>query len=279
MRGFDVIEGSSVYDSGIRRSKALEELIEAYRYRHLIFQLVRRDVLTRYKRSILGVAWTMLNPLGMMLVLTVAFSQLFGGTRAYPAYVITGLVAWNFFAQTTNAAMNQMVWGGGLLSRIYFPRTVFVLSSIGTGLVNLLLSMVPLVIVLIITGTPIRTAVIFLPVAIIALAAFSLGVGLLISTWAIYYYDVAEMYQIVLTAWMYLTPIIYPAEIVPESVRIWLFTLNPMYHLVGLIRSPLYAGEFPEISQIAVALGIAILTLVSGWIVFSRKSDEFAYRV
>ncbi len=274
-----MIEGTSVYDSGIRRSKAVEELIEAYRYRHLIFQLVRRDVLTRYKRSILGVAWTMLNPLGMMLVLTVAFSQLFGGTRAYPAYVITGLVAWNFFAQTTNAAMNQMVWGGGLLSRIYFPRTVFVLSSIGTGLVNLLLSMVPLVIVLIITGTPIRTAVIFLPVAIIALAAFSLGVGLLISTWAIYYYDVAEMYQIVLTAWMYLTPIIYPAEIVPESVRIWLFTLNPMYHLVGLIRTPLYAGEFPEISQIAVALGIAILTLVSGWIVFSRKSDEFAYRV
>ena len=274
-----MIEGTSVYDSGIRRSKAVEELIEAYRYRHLIFQLVRRDVLTRYKRSILGVAWTMLNPLGMMLVLTVAFSQLFGGTRAYPAYVITGLVAWNFFAQTTNAAMNQMVWGGGLLSRIYFPRTVFVLSSIGTGLVNLLLSMVPLVIVLIITGTPIRMAVIFLPVAIIALAAFSLGVGLLISTWAIYYYDVAEMYQIVLTAWMYLTPIIYPESIIPEPLRIWLFTLNPMYHLVGLIRSSLYAGEFPEISQIAVALGIAILTLVSGWIVFTRKSDEFAYRV
>ena len=231
-----MIEGTSVYDSGIRRSKAVEELIEAYRYRHLIFQLVRRDVLTRYKRSILGVAWTMLNPLGMMLVLTVAFSQLFGGTRAYPAYVITGLVAWNFFAQTTNAAMNQMVWGGGLLSRIYFPRTVFVLSSIGTGLVNLLLSMVPLVIVLILTGTPIRAAVIFLPLAIIALAAFSLGVGLLISTWAIYYYDVAEMYQIVLTAWMYLTPIIYPESIIPEPLRIWLFTLNPMYHLVGLIR-------------------------------------------
>lgn len=274
-----MIEETVVYDSGIRRSKAFEELIEVYRYRHLIFQLVRRDVLTRYKRSILGVAWTMLNPLGMMLVLTVAFSQLFGGTRAYPAYVITGLVAWNFFAQTTNAAMNQMVWGGGLISRIYFPRTVFVLSSIGTGIVNFLLSMVPLVIVLILTGTPIRISVIFLPVAVIALAAFSLGVGLLISTWAIYYYDVAEMYQIVLTAWMYLTPIIYPAEIIPESVRIWLFTLNPMYHLVGLIRNPLYAGEFPEISQIAAALGIAFLTLVLGWILFSRKSDEFAYRV
>jgi ABC-2 type transport system permease protein len=274
-----VIKGTWIYDSGIKRSKALEELIEAYRYRNLIAQLVRRDVLTRYKRSVLGVAWTMLNPLGMMLVLTIAFSQLFGGTRAYPAYVLSGLIAWNFFSQTTTAGINQMVWGGGLLSRIYIPRTVFVLSSIGTGIVNLLLSMVPLIIVLLITGTPIRAAVLFLPVAIVALAAFSLGVGLLISTWAIYYYDVAEMYQIALTAWMYLTPIIYPAEIVPESMRIWLFTLNPMYHLVGLFRSPLYAGEFPEVSQIAAALGIAILTLVAGWIVFSRKSDEFAYRV
>jgi ABC-type polysaccharide/polyol phosphate export permease len=275
----NLIEGTSVYDSGIKRSKAVEELLEAYRYRHLIFQLVRRDVLTRYKRSILGVAWTMLNPLGMMLVLSIAFSQIFGSTRAYPAYVLTGLIAWNFFAQTTNAAMNQMVWGGGLMSRIYFPRTVFVLSSTGTGLVNLLLSMVPLILLLLITGTPITIAIVYLPAAFLALSAFSLGVGLLISTWAIYYYDVAEMYQIVLTAWMYLTPIIYPPEIVPEAARIWLFTLNPMYHLVLLFRIPLYNGEFPEIRQSIVALGIAFITLALGWIIFSRKSDEFAYRV
>lgn len=274
-----MIEGTSIYDSDLKRSKALEELLEAYRYRHLIFQLVRRDVLTRYKRSILGVAWTMLNPLGMMIVLSVAFSQLFGGTRAYPAYVLTGLVAWNFFAQTTNASMNQMVWGGALLSRIYFPRTVFVLSSIGTGLVNLLLSLVPLVIVVLITGTPIRPAILFLPVAIVALVGFSLGVGLLISALAVYYYDVAEMYQIILTAWMYLTPIIYPPEIVPESARLWLFTLNPMYHLVELFRSPIYRGELPLPNQIIAGLGVALIMLIVGWIFFTRRSDEFAYRV
>ena len=275
----DVIEDIPIYDSGLKRSKAIEEVIEAYRYRHLIFQLVRRDVLTRYKRSILGVAWTMLNPLGMMLVLTVAFSQLFGGTRAYPAYVLTGLVVWNFFSQTTTSSMNQMVWGGGLLGKIFIPRTVFVLSSIGTGFVNLTLSLVPLVVVLLITGTPIRLTILFLPISILSLIAFSLGVGLLLSTWAIYFYDVTEMYQIFLTAWMYLTPIIYPEEIVPDGVRTWLFTLNPMYHLVGIFREPLYNGTIPDVRQLVGALGLSILVLAAGWIIFARRSDEFAYRV
>jgi len=274
-----IINDTPIYDSSQKLSRAVEEIVGAYRYRHLIFQLIRRDVLTRYKRSILGVAWTMLNPLGMMIVLTIAFSQLFGGTRAYPAYVLTGLVVWNFFSQTTTSAMNQMVWGGGLLSKIYIPRTVFVLSSIGTGLVNLLLSIIPLVFVLLITGTPLRLPVLFLPVSIFALAAFSLGIGLLLSTWAIYFYDVTEMYQIALTAWMYLTPIIYPAEIVPESVRVWLFTLNPMYYLVSVFRAPLYEGSIPPINQILVAVGLSILILAAGWIIFTRKSDEFAYRV
>jgi ABC-type polysaccharide/polyol phosphate export permease len=274
-----VAEGVPYYDSGVKRSKAIEEIVEAYRYRHLIVQLVRRDVLTRYKRSVLGIAWTMLNPLGMMLVLTIAFSQLFGGTRAYPAYVLSGLIAWNFFAQTTTAGINQMVWGGGLLSRIYIPRTVFVLSSIGTGMVNLLLSMVPLIIVLLLTGTPIQFSILFLPISILALAAFSLGVGLIISTWAIYYYDVAEMYQIVLTAWMYLTPIIYPESIIPETLQTWLFKFNPMYHLVLLFRAPLYGGILPSLTDIAAGLGIGIIVLAVGWLIFSQRSDEFAYRV
>ena len=268
-----------VYDSGVKRSKALEELIEAYRYRHLIFQLVRRDVLTRYKRSFLGVAWTMLNPLGMMLVLTVAFSQIFQSTRAYPAYVLTGLIAWNFFSQTTMASMSQMVWGGSLLGKIYVPRTVFVLSSVGTGLVNVLLSIIPLMIVLLITGTPLRWTILFAPLAIFCLTAFSLGVGLLLSTWAIYFYDVTEMYQIVLTAWLYLTPIIYPEEIIPEALRKWLFTLNPMYHLIDMFRGPIYEGTLPDINRMVVAFGISILVLAIGWIVFARRSDEFAYRI
>jgi len=274
-----MVDNVEVYDSAKTRWKALEEFVQAAKYRSLILQLIRRDILSRYKRSVLGVAWTMLNPLGMMLVLTIAFSQLFSGTRAYSSYVLSGLIAWTFFAQTTTISMTQMVWGGALLSRIYIPRTVFALSSIGTGLVNITLSLVPLIAVMLFTGAPLRLSAFFLPISMLLLALFALGVGLLISTLAVYFPDVAEMYQIVLMAWMYLTPIIYPEEIIPEAYRTFLFTFNPMYHLVTLFRQPLYEGIVPSINRIGAAAAIAVLMFVIGWAIFSEKSDEFAYRV
>jgi ABC-type polysaccharide/polyol phosphate export permease len=101
-----------VYDSGQLIPHALQELLEALHYRNLLYQLVRRDILTRYKRSILGVAWTMLNPLGIMLILSFVFSHVFGQTRSYPAYILSGLMVWNFFSQCTFGAMNSLVWGG-----------------------------------------------------------------------------------------------------------------------------------------------------------------------
>jgi ABC-2 type transport system permease protein len=109
--------------------------------------------------------------------------------------------------------------------------------------------------------------------------AFSLGIGLLLSTWAIYFYDVTEMYQIFLTAWMYLTPIIYPEEIIPENLRTFLFTLNPMYHLLRMFREPIYNGTIPDLRELIGTIGMSILVLAAGWIIFARRSDEFAYRV
>lgn len=272
-----------IYDTAVARSRALEELRQVINYRELIRQLVRRDILTRYKRSVLGIGWTMLNPLGMMLVLTLAFSRLFSTTPAYPAYVLSGLVVWTFFSQVTTIAMTQLVWGADLLRRIYMPRTVFAVSSMGTGLVNLTLSLVPLFVVMAITGAPINgvpipVAALFLPVSMLLLACFTLGVGLLLSTIAVYFPDVAEMYQIVLLAWFYLTPIIYPEEIIPEAYRMLLFNLNPMYHMVKLFRLPLYYGLVPSEERIAVAAAIALGTLIVGWVVFTRKADDFAYR-
>ena len=126
-------ESIPVYDSARRRIPALEELQEILRYRNLLVQLVRRDILTRYKRSVLGVTWTMLNPLGTMLVMTIVFSRAFSTTQGYSAYVLSGLLAWNFFSQTTNAATLHLVWGGDLLKRIYVPRTAFAISATGTG--------------------------------------------------------------------------------------------------------------------------------------------------
>jgi homopolymeric O-antigen transport system permease protein len=267
-----------IYDSAQLIPHALQELKEALHYRHLLFQLVRRDILTRYKRSFLGVAWTMLSPLGIMLVLSFVFSNLFGPTRAYAAYILTGLMAWNFFSQSTTSAMNSLVWGGGLLQRIYIPRASFGISAIGSGIVNLVLSFVPLVIVMTVTGAPIRITVAFLPVSLLLLACFTLGLGLMISTLAVYFPDVAEMYQIILTAWMYLTPIIYPETIIPAKYQL-IWHLNPLYHLVKLWRLPLYDGRWPTWGEFWPAALMAFGMLLVGWLIFTSKSDEFAYRV
>jgi ABC-type polysaccharide/polyol phosphate export permease len=222
----------------------------------------------------------LLNPLGMMLVLTLAFSQIlrFNTVYGYAAFVLSGLIAWNFFGQSTTAAMVNLVWGGGLLSRIYIPRASFALAAIGTAMVNILLALIPLLVVNLITGVPITPAFLFVPVPLLLLACFSLGLGLLISTSAVYFPDVAEMYQIVLSAWFYLTPIIYPIQALPEPLQYWL-RFNPMYQLLELFRLAVYYGRFPTWDQLWPSLLIASVTLVLGWVIFSRKSNEFGYRI
>ncbi|MBE0697177.1 MAG: ABC transporter permease [Anaerolineaceae bacterium] len=277
---FSIRNRKTYYDSAVLKNPAVEECVEAWNYRHLIFQLTRRDVLTRYKRSVLGIAWTMLNPLGMMAVLTIAFSQIFRFNQPnYPAYVLSGLLVWNFFSQTTTASMISLVWGGGLFKRIYIPRVVFALSTSMTGLVNLALTLVPMLIIMLFTGSPIRLTILFLPVPIIFLLCFSLGVSLIISTAAVYFPDVAEMYQILLTAWMYLTPVIYPSSMLPENLRFWLQLLNPMVQILNLFRIPLNEGRLPTWFELWPPLVTSLIILCIGWIFFSHKSDEFAYRV
>jgi len=267
-----------IFDSTQRGSLAIEELRGVFQYRDLIYQLVQRDIVARYKRSVLGIAWTMLNPLGTMLVMVIVFSKLFHNVIGYPTYILTGLIAWTFFAQSTNSSLQQIIWGSFLLHRIYMPRTVFAVSSIGTALVNLVLSFIPLIIIMFITAIPLHWSVLFLPIPIIFLATFALGIGLLLSTITVYFPDAAEMYQVALFAWMYLTPIVYPAEIIPDTYRYWLLHLNPMYYLIQIFRQPIYDGKLPSLPMLAMGLGISMLTLIVGWIVFSYKSDEFTYR-
>ncbi len=273
-----LFQRSEIYDSSRRGNSALEELRGIFQYRDLIVQLVHRDVVARYKRSVLGVAWTMLQPLGMMVVMTLVFSRLFHQVEGYPAYVLSGLIAWTFFSQTTTAAIHQMVWGGALLNRIYLPRTSFSISAIGTGLVNLALSIVPLIALVLILHLPLTINILFIPISMLLLACFALGVGLLLSTLAVNFPDVSEMYQIILMAWMYFTPIIYPETMVPPEYQRWMFTLNPMYHLVKLFRIPIYEGKLPDPQSVLMGTVVSLVTLIVGWIVFSREADRFAYK-
>lgn len=269
-----------VYDSSARLTPPLEELTEAFRYRHLIWEFTKRDIVTRYKRSALGVVWAMLNPLGTMLIMTVVFSQLFRQTAWYPIYVLTGLIVWNFFAQTTAGAPLALVSGGPIIHKVYVPRTVFALTTVGAGLVNLILSLVPLGFVMLVLGrVPHVSAIIVVPYAIVLLAAFALGIGLLLSTWVVRFADVQNIYTIFLTAWMYLSAVFYPYEVVPAAYRWWFFNLNPIYHLLLLFRDPLYYGNPPTWSHLLTATAVAVGTLMAGWIVFTRRGDELAYRI
>ena len=267
-----------VYDSAANASPALTEIQELKHYRYLLKQLVRRDIVARYKRSVLGVAWTMLNPLGTMLIMTFVFSNLFKSVQSYPVYILSGLIAWNFFAQGTNAAMSGLVWGGSLMQRIYLPRTIFGVSAIGTALVNLLLSIIPLLVVMLITQTTIHLTFLFLPISILLLTGFALGFGLLLSALAIFFPDVAEMYQILLMAWMYLTPVIYPEEIIPAQFMI-IYRINPMYWMLKMFRMPVYEGVIPTLQDLWPALAWSVGMLIVGWLFFTSRSDEYAYRV
>ncbi len=243
MKLFLRVEETPVYDSARLQAPVLAELREIFQYRELLAKLVSRNIKTRYKRSVLGIAWTMLNPLMMMIVMTLVFSSIFRtNLEHYPVYLLSGLVFWNFFAQTTSSAMNELVWGGSLMTRIYLPRSIFAFTALGTGLVNMVLSLFPLLLIMLITGAPIRLSLFYLPSAIILMAMFALGVGLFLSTLGVYFTDVLEMYQIVLMAWMYFTPIIYPMEIIPAGYA-WVFRLNPLYHLLEVFRQPICIGQ------------------------------------
>ena len=266
-----------IYDSANRGHPALEELKILFKYRDLILQLVRRDLVSRYKRSVLGVAWTMLNPLGTMLIMTVVFSRVFSSVESYPVYVLTGLIAWNFFSQTTNHCMDSTLWGSSMFGKIFLPRTAFIVSSIGTGVVNLLISLIPLLIIMFVTKFQLHFSAIILPVPIIFIAAFSMGLGLLLSAYSMFFPDIAEMYSILLTAWMYLTPVIIPEDTLAGILNGWLLKINPLYYMVKIFRLVLYDGQFPTSSMFLLAAGISGGMLLLGWFVFTKKADRFAY--
>jgi len=269
-----------VYDSAARLSPPIEEAHEVWRYRHLIGSFVRRDIVTRYKRSALGVIWTMLNPLGTMLIMTVVFYQIFHVQQPYyPIYVLTGLISWNFFAQTSSASPQTLLWSGNLIHRVYVPRTTFALTAVGVGLVNMLLSFVPLGVVMLVLKHPPNWTIVYLPLAVLLLAAFALGMGLLLSTVVVYFPDAIDIYNIVLVAWLYMSAVFYPYVIIPEQYRWWFFNLNPMYHLMLLFRDPLYYQNPPSLGHIVTAATVSLTTLFVGWIVFTRRADELAYRI
>ena len=269
---------SFYYDSADRPHPFIEEIKAVIEYRDLLFLFISRSIKSRYKRSSLGVLWTLMNPMATMIVFSLVFSRMWRfDVPSYPAYVLSGLIVWNFFSYSASTGMSDMVFQGDLLKRIYMPRSIFVLAATGTGFVNFIISLVPLILIGIILGVPLSWSWLFLPFAAIIIFLFLMGFGLFLTAGAVFFSDLIPMFTVVQQIWFYATPLFYPISIIPERY-LWLFKLNPMYYMVEMIRVPFLGGTFPALNELLIALGWAVGALIAGWYVFTSKSNEYAYR-
>lgn len=267
----------AVYDSADRGAWLLREARQLFAYRTLLRLLVINQFKQRYRRSLLGMGWMLVGPLLNTAVLSVAFTAVFRSSiTQYPVYVMIGLIVWNFFAQTTTLGVDAAITGSGLLQRVYLPRSVFVIATLGGALITMAIALVGLLIVILVSGASLYPTWLLLPPAIAILALFTLGVTLLVATLAVFVGDVAHMYQLLVQALFFLTPIVYPAEIVPLGLR-WLVQLNPASALVALFRELLYQGQLPSLATWLSAAAIALTALGLGWALFSWKADECVY--
>ncbi len=256
---------------------------EIFRYRDLIAALVSRELKVRYRRSALGFLWTMLQPLMMMLVLHMVFSTAFkmkfevGGN--YPVYVLAGILFWNFFSQSIVASMNSLKANALLLRKLPIPKEIFPLATVLSGVINLCLALVPLLLIMVVTGQPLRPALLFLPISILLAATFTLGAGLLLSPLAVFFSDVVELIGVVLSILMYLTPIFYPKEILANTRYFNLVRFNPVRSILEVFRDPIHQGEVPPLSHLTVCLGITLIVFVVGAVAFRRSSDRIPFYI
>jgi ABC-type polysaccharide/polyol phosphate export permease len=266
------------YDSSRRAHPMIAELAALLRYRDVLVQLVGRNLKVRYKRSVLGFAWSMLAPLLTMATLSLVFTQVFRPTAPnYPLYLFPGLLLWGFFSQTTSSITAEVIGGVELWRRIFTPRTAFAIATTATGLVHLCAALVPLAVLMLVTAAPISLALVAVPIAVLCTAMFALGVGLAVASVAGHFADVGDLFQVVLGTWMYFTPIIYPREILPDAYH-WVWRLNPMAHFVEAFRLPIYEAQMPSAGLLATIVAMACVALVCGWWLFTRTVDDLARR-
>lgn len=256
-----------------------QDLIEIYRYRDLLRNLVARDLTVRYKRSVIGFIWTMINPLINTIVLTIVFSTIFRfQVKDFIIYFLSGFLLWNFFAQSTVLASRCLLGGAAIYKKIYVPKSIFVFSIICSELVNFAFALIPLFLLLLIVRHALPLSLLFLPVSVLLIVMFTLGVAFLLSAGSVFFYDIIESYQILLLPWMYLTPIIYPLDIIPPKY-LPLIKLNPMYYFVECFRAPLYGGNLPSWEILGVAAALSAISILLGYKVFIRLADDFIFYV
>jgi len=256
----------------------IEFVRQVRQYHELIWALALKELRVRYKRSVLGFFWALLNPLLMMLVLTVVFGTLLMRLSLphYSIFLLSVLLPWTFFSQCLSYSVESIVSNGELLKKVRVAKLVFPVAAVVSNIINFLLSMLPLLLLILAVRFPIHWTWIYLPVPMLGLFLFTQGVSFIFATVNVFYRDVSHIIQIILQAWFYFSPIIYSLDFLPGHYR-WIFRLNPLLYVLNGFRLSIYYGLLPSLPSAALSLGLGIALLAFGFAVFCRYEKSFVY--
>lgn len=245
------------------------------KYSFLLRQLVSRDFKVKYKRSVLGMAWSFLNPLLTMAVQYVVFSTLFkSNIPNYVVYLLTGIIFFNYFSETVSLGMTSITGNASLINKVYLPKYIYPVSKVFSSFINFALSLIPLFLVMLFTGTRFHLSMILLVYDLICFIGFVIGMVLILSTLMVFFRDVQFLWSVLSMVWMYLTPIFYPASIIPERF-LTLYKMNPMYQYITFARIVIIDGVSPGPTGYLWCLLCAIVSLTFGIIIFKKQKEKF----
>jgi homopolymeric O-antigen transport system permease protein len=247
--------------------------------RELIWALAMKELNIRYKRSALGFFWALLNPLLMMIIYTVVFSTIMRfSVPYYSIFLISTLLPWTFFSQSLSYSVESVVGNGDLLKKVYVAKSVFPIAAVLSNVINFLFSMVPLILLLVVFRFPFHWTWFYFVVPFLGLLMFTLGCSFFVAMANVFFRDMAHILQVILSAWFYLCPILYPLDVVPERYRI-LFRLNPLAYPLNGFRLAIYYGLLPTPQSVAASLAVGLVTLWIGYRLFRRHEDALVYYV
>ncbi len=266
------------------------KLVELWHYRELIMNLTVRDLKARYKNSVLGIGWSLFNPLLMMLVFTLVYTVMLGQSNRhdYPAFILSGLLPWNFFSASIMGSTSSIVGSSHLIKKVYFPREVMPISILLSNLVNFLIAIPVYVVLAALLGNQLTLWVMWLPVIIIVQMIFALGVGFILSAVNVFYRDVQQIMDVVILAWFFLTPVIWDVNLLPISkvvlgidlpIQRLVYILNPMASIIAAYRDILYYGRPIGPDFFLRTAVTAVIVLLIGFGVFHRLSGRFAEEI
>jgi ABC-type polysaccharide/polyol phosphate export permease len=257
----------------------LQLIREIRKNRELIWALALKELQVRYKRSALGFLWALLNPLLMMIILTMVFSTVMRvPVHNYPIFLISTLLPWTFFSQSLAYSVESIVSNGDLLKKVYVAKSVFPIAAVISNLINFLLSMIPLVLLLVVFRFPFYRTWFYLLVPFVGLLLFTLGCGFFFAMVNVFFRDMAHILQIVLQAWFYFSPVIYSLDFVPARYRP-LFRLNPLAYPLNGFRLAIYYGQLPTWQSTAMSLACGLCALIIGYKLFQRSQDNLVFYV